>query len=140
MISARFIGFFLCFWLLSNLSALKHVKLAIGFAILSHYHKSQFRYVFKQYRVTLFKLHIHSFYIVTHVQSVLLSRSCRFPHRLKLPIQSLVSHSHLIFFCCFLYRQSLPIRLCERYSESQPIRPCQLQVKLTGMFGWLFGA
>jgi len=47
-----------------------------------------------------------------------------------------------------LYRQSLPICRCERYSESQPIHsqiwllfnPCQLQVKLTSTLGWLSGA
>ena len=69
-------------------------------------------------------------------------------HRLILPTRSFITNPHLIFFWRFLYRQSLPICLSERYSESQPIRsriwlcfiPCQLQVKLTGTLGWLSGA
>ena len=82
------------------------------------------------------------------MQSATPSWSCRFPHRLILPTRSFITHQHLIFFCHLLYRQSLPIRLCERYSESQLIRsriwlcfiPYELHVKLTSTLGWLFGA
>ena len=66
-------------------------------------------------------------------------------HWLILPTRSFITRLHLISFCRLLYRQSLPIHLCERYSESQPMRswiwlcflPYQFQVKLTDTLGSL---
>ena len=82
------------------------------------------------------------------MQSAILSWFFHFPHQLNLPTRSFTMHRHLIFFCCFPYLKSLPIRLCERYSEPQLIRsqiwilfiPCQLHVKLIGTLGWLLGS
>ena len=123
----------------------KYIRSAIKFAVTLCYLKSRFRSVSS---ITSSELHIRNLDLVIHVKSATLSWFCHYPYRLILPTRSFTTHPHLIFFCRLLYQQSLSIHLCERYSKSQPIRsriwlcfiPCQLQIKLTGMLGWLFGA